>query len=82
MPDRCAHILHVEERQPLTFGIDEYVAYVPQSAEYTGPYVIEPTQHVQTIPTAGKTPTRDIVVSPIPSNFGLITWTGQALMVS
>lgn len=82
MSECCAHILQVEEEKPLTFDVAEYVAYIPQSAEYTGPYVIDPTQHVQTIPTAGKTPTRDIVVSPIPSNFGLITWTGQALMVS
>lgn len=82
MSECCAHILQVEEDQPLTFDVDEYVSYIPQSAEYTGPYVIVPAWHEQTIPTAGTTPAQDIVVSPIPSNYGLITWTGQALMVS
>lgn len=82
MSEYCAHILQVEEEQPLTFDVDEYVSYIPQSAEYTGPYVIIPACHEQTIPTAGTTPARDIVVSPIPSNYGRVTWDGAILTIS
>lgn len=49
---------------------------------YTGEYTITPTTETQTLATANKTLTRDIVINPIPSNYGLITWNGSTLMVS
>lgn len=50
--------------------------------DYSGEYRFTPSSEAQTIPTAGKTLTLDIVVDPIPSNYGLITWDGSALTVS
>lgn len=49
---------------------------------YTGEYTVTPTTETQTLATANKTLTRDIVINPIPSNYGLITWNGSTLMVS
>lgn len=52
------------------------------SGDYDGPYTVTPSQHAQTLPTTNKTLSQSIVVKPIPSNYGLITWNGSTLTVS
>ena len=49
---------------------------------YTGEYRVTPTRETQTLATGGKTMARNIVVEPIPQNYGLITWDGSSLTVS
>lgn len=49
---------------------------------YNGEYNVTPSLSAITLGTSGKTLTRDVVVSPIPSNYGLITWNGSFLTVS
>ena len=49
---------------------------------YAGPMEITPTQETQTLATTMKSVIGDIVVNPIPSNYGLITWNGSTLTVS
>ena len=49
---------------------------------YEGPYEVTPTQETQVLRTAQKVSSRNIVVNPIPSNYGLITWDGSVLTVS
>ena len=49
---------------------------------YAGPYEVTPTQSTQTLSTNGKTMSADVVVKPIPSCYGLITWNGAVLTVS
>lgn len=49
---------------------------------YTGEYSVTPSDERQYLPTEGKTLTQDIVVEPIPSNYGLVTWDGSILMIS
>ena len=56
----------------------EYVDLPP----YTGPYTVTPTQSTQTLSTTGKRMTGNVTISPIPSNYGLITWDGSVLNVS
>ena len=51
-------------------------------ADYTGEYTVTPTQETQVLPTEGLMMTHDVTVNPIPSNYGLITWTGSVLIVS
>lgn len=58
------------------------VPEVVEPAHYMGPYEVTPTQEEQTIPAAGMMLTRDIVVNPIPNNYGLITWNGAVITVS
>ena len=56
----------------------EYVERDP----YEGSYNITPSADTQIIPTDGLRMTADLVVNPIPSNYGLITWNGSTLTVS
>ena len=51
-------------------------------ADYTGAYTVTPTQETQILPTEGLMMSHDVTVNPIPSNYGLITWTGSVLIVS
>lgn len=50
--------------------------------DYTGPYTFTPSQQEQTVATAQKTLAQDIVIAPIPHNYGLITYNGFSLTVS
>lgn len=49
---------------------------------YTGETVITPSTTEQVLNTADKVVTRNIIINPIPSNYGLITWNGSTLTVS
>ena len=49
---------------------------------YEGAYEVTPTTEAQILPTALKNLTDNIVINPIPSNYGLITWDGSTLTVS
>ena len=49
---------------------------------YPGPYEVTPSSEAQVLPTTHHTMTGDLVVNPIPSNYGLITWDGAVLTVS
>ena len=64
------------------FGADEYVPYVPVMETYDGPYEVTPSSVAQTIVTTGLLMSADLVVNPIPSNYGLVTWDGATLTVS
>lgn len=55
--------------------------FVP-SDPYPGPYEVTPTQQTQVLATANMAMTQDVVINPIPSNYGLITWNGSTLLVS
>lgn len=74
--------VRVNDPPAATFGTGEYVPYVPVMDEYDGPYEVTPTATAQTLATMGLLSTADIVVNPIPSNYGLITWDGAVLTVS
>ena len=50
--------------------------------DYDGPTDIVPTRVAHVLETAGKTIGSNIIVRPIPSNYGLITWDGAKLTVS
>ena len=49
---------------------------------YDGAYEVTPTQETQVLDTALKAMSGDVIVKPIPSNYGLITWNGSVLTVS
>ena len=49
---------------------------------YDGQYEITPTQERQTLETNEKVCISDIIIKPIPENYGLITWNGHSLKVS
>ena len=49
---------------------------------YTGDTEITPSTTEQVLNTADRVVTRNIVINPIPPNYGLITWNGSTLTVS
>lgn len=49
---------------------------------YDGPIEITPSRETQVLETQGKILITNIVVNPIPKNYGLITWNGSVLTVS
>ena len=59
----------------LTMGGSIYPAY-------DGPTTVTPNGEVQVEHTAGTVLLADIIINPIPSNYGLITWNGSTLTVS
>lgn len=55
--------------------------YVERPA-YEGETTVTPTNETQTLRTKNLRMTDDIVVNPIPQNYGLITWNGSVITVS
>lgn len=49
---------------------------------YGGEYVFTPSAQTQTVEIAGKTARENIIINPVPSNYGLITWNGSTITVS
>jgi len=49
---------------------------------YTGPLEFTPSEEQQTIDAAGKAVLENLVINPIPNNYGLITWDGRVITVS
>lgn len=74
------------EGQPLATrmdsGTDFVCRMVGEADNYEGAYSVTPSSQAQTLRTANKILEQDIVVEPIPSNYGLVTWNGSALMIS
>ena len=55
---------------------------IVEGETYEGPYEFTPTQETQTVQTADKVLLENIVINPIPQNYGLITWNGAVITVS
>lgn len=49
---------------------------------YIGETTVTPSRETQVLQTAGFSMDRNVVINPIPSNYGLITWNGATLTVS
>lgn len=61
-------------------GVQQFMPILPDG--YSGQTVITPTQNEQVLATAGLVVAENIIINPIPSNYGLITWDGSTLTVS
>ena len=79
--DSAAYDLGLNEPQAVTIGVAAPIR--PIAAEhYTGSYSVTPSASEQRLPVEGLLMEQDVVVAPIPSNYGLITWNGSTLTVS
>lgn len=57
--------------------------YIQAGADpFTGEYEYTPTDTAQVIEIENKRATQNIIINPIPSNYGRITWNGSVLTVS
>ena len=54
----------------------------PDAEYYEGEYRVTPTTEAQTLKTANKLLVENIVINPIPKNYGLITYNGFGITVS
>ncbi len=50
--------------------------------EYEGSYAVTPTRETQRLSTKGLFMKGNVIVNPIPPEYGLITWDGSTLTVS
>ena len=64
---------------PISTNIAINVQLVP---DYTGEYIVTPSQETQILAATGMRMTNDVTIDPIPSNYGLITWNGSIITVS
>ena len=65
-----------------TYEVDVETGIIAGGIPYTGDFEFTPNGQVQTIASAMRTFDRDVVINPIPSNYGLITWDGSIITVS
>jgi len=67
-----------EPERALSIGMP----YIDGGRRYEGEYRVRPEPFEQTLPTADRRMERNVVVEPIPSNYGLITYNGSVITVS
>lgn len=73
----------IDGQVSLTTQIDgDAGAYMPiYPASYTGATEVTPSEETQTLLTHGLTVVQDIVVNPIPTNYGRITYSAGIITV-
>ena len=64
---------------PVSVGTTYQAAQYPT---YTGEYVFTPTRETQIVDTEERVLVDDIIINPIPSNYGLVTYNGAIITVS
>ena len=69
------------ETMGVTLGSPVARDYVERPA-YEGPIEVTPSSETQTLDTRNFRMTENVVIKPIPQNYGLITWNGSTLTVS
>lgn len=50
--------------------------------EYEGSYEVTPTEDTQVLNTKDKQTRDNVIINPIPTNYGLISWDGHVITVS
>lgn len=58
------------------------VTQVKVADYYTGETTVTPSSETQQLATAGLVIPTDIIIEPIPKNYGLISWSGLGIRVS
>ena len=73
-------VLSVELANEITLEVEDF--YLSPGESFEGPYEWTPSEDTQTVPISEKKATQNIVINPIPSNYGLITYNGSVITVS
>lgn len=73
-------LLHVgsSDAAALSIGADIYSV---ETQPYEGEYVVTPSEETQILPTARKRLEQNVIVEPIPSNYGRISYSGSVITV-
>lgn len=70
----------VDARSP-SYTIEAESGVLIGGTPYTEAYEVTPTTGEQVLPTRSKTLSDNLVVKPIPPNYGRIAWDGTGIMV-
>lgn len=65
-----------------TFGTTFQTVVEVQGDVFTGSYEVTPSAETQILETAHLNMAENLVINPIPNNYGLITWDGSTITVS
>lgn len=76
------HVVDVDILNEVTDVDTEGYAVVESGEEYCGCCDFVPSKERQIVPIANKMARENIVIEPIPSNYGLITYDGFGITVS
>lgn len=80
----CTLINNLDGSCSLTSVLDGQataVLKVRENVYYEGSYEYDPSEETQTIQIEGLTGRQNIIINPIPSNYGKIVWNGSTLQV-
>lgn len=55
--------------------------YSVETPPYEGEYIVTPNENTQTLETRGKRLAQNVIVEPIPSNYGRISYSGSVITV-
>lgn len=69
-----------EQRIPVEFGTVQTVTKLVGGEQYSGPLEVTPTTQKQELPTSGKVLTDNVVVHPIPKEYGLVTYDNRKII--
>jgi len=76
------HLLSVNGDKPLKLSQINVGGGGGTRPHYQGTTTFTPSQSTQTAQTAGLIVDTNIIINPIPSNYGRIAWNGSALTVT
>lgn len=60
----------------------EIIEIIPSGEAYEGPYSITPGKEAQVLNIKGLTAKENIIIEPVPDNYGLISWNGSTLTIT
>lgn len=73
-------LLSVDSADDAVLSVDG--TFIDGGRYYDGEYEVTPTRSTQVLETGGFKMAQNVIVNPIPRNYGLITYDGSGLMVS
>ena len=82
IPPRPTLDVEIRARPNVDIDVGDTVVVAGRVPAYDGPYEITPSEEAQTLPTAGTRLENCVVVAPIPTNYGRITWDGSTITIT
>ena len=73
-------LLHVGSSDAAALSIGGEI-YSVETPPYEGEYIVTPNENTQTLETRGKRLAQNVIVEPIPQNYGRISYSGSVITV-
>ncbi len=72
----------VQDEEDILFELGDPAIHIIDIPVYEGDYTVTPTQEQQVLETDDLRMLGNVVIEPIPQNYGLITYNGRIITVS